>query len=632
MLKSLATKAIAQLSLIIGDSASKYWSHAYLWAKQVMNRRKYKRANSDFYEDSPYKQVKDIDPNFHALKPFGAVCTVHDHYADAHAVTGRKGVILGLSDLHHEKVDKILMLDTNRIIHSIDVTLSGGRVCYHDKDSKPVVTSEMADEFYHKVQISNLYLPQDSTTDELPTEMSDPSTVAELEGSYDAEPEGSMDSEIEGSTLPDPSGSTISPSTMPLASKVVTPVTQVLKHQFSQLLKSSSPATKVLPLSAKQLKSRKHHVLSSDALSLSKCKTPYLVLRAKACDGLTVEQCIKMKYKHADGSIKRIKMGDLAYDIKSGRIKITHPVLLPHPAPTAEGTTSINAAHSYHEAFNDRSWLQDLPHQTKRKPMYDEQGVLLDAMFDRKAQLFLMYASDAAPLNDDPQHNVAVEWDDGNTTIYDFVRDRSPHAFAVDSVGPLDKPPRSLHEVHRLPENARNMYLRALEKEYNGLWQHGTFRLIKRSDVPQGSKVFPTTTVFKMKFHQDGSMDVAKARVCLRGDLMLPGRDFGDVRSPTTQNESVKLMLADCPISGKIACTFDIKQAFRYGLTDPTRPLFCEQFPGTEKMVDEMTGEELVQQCINCLYGHPAAPKAFHAEMHKAFTDYEFEGTCFLQS
>ena len=138
------------------------------------------------------------------------------------------------------------------------------------------------------------------------------------------------------------------------------------------------------------------------------------------------------------------------------------------------------------------------------------------------------------------------------------------------------------------------MYLRALEKEYNGLWQHGTFRLIKQSDVPESSKVFPTTTVFKMKFHQDDSIDGAKARVCLRGDLMIPGRYFGYVCSPNTQDESVKLMLADCPISGKIACIFDIKQRFCYGLTDPTRPLLCEQFPGTEKLVDEMTGEELV--------------------------------------
>ena len=134
-------------------------------------------------------------------------------------------------------------------------------------------------------------------------------------------------------------------------------------------------------------------------------------------------------------------MDDLVYDIKSGRTKLTHSVLLPHHASTVAESTPINAAHSYHEAFTDWSWLQDFSHQAKQEPIYDEQDVLRDSMFDRKAQLFLMYASDAAPLNNDPPHSVAVEWDDGNTTNYDFIRDRSPHVFAVDSVGPLDKPP-----------------------------------------------------------------------------------------------------------------------------------------------------------------------------------------------
>ena len=66
----------------------------------MTNRRKYKRAKSDFYEDLPHKQVKGVDADFHVLKPFGAVCIVHDHDADAHdAVIGRKGIIFGLSDL-----------------------------------------------------------------------------------------------------------------------------------------------------------------------------------------------------------------------------------------------------------------------------------------------------------------------------------------------------------------------------------------------------------------------------------------------------------------------------------------------------------------------------------------------------
>ena len=57
LLKSIATKGIARLALVIGDDAEKYWSHAYSFAKEVMNRRKFKRHGSDVYEISPYEQV-----------------------------------------------------------------------------------------------------------------------------------------------------------------------------------------------------------------------------------------------------------------------------------------------------------------------------------------------------------------------------------------------------------------------------------------------------------------------------------------------------------------------------------------------------------------------------------------------
>ena len=135
---------------------------ATAWEKEVMNRRKFKRSRTNFYEDSPYKQVKGFDPDFHALKTFGSLCTVHDH-KDAHSVPGRKGVILGVSELHHEKVDKIIMLDTKRLIYSIDVTLS-------PRESQPVVTFDMAYEFYQRVQISDLHLPQEFDQEELTNE------------------------------------------------------------------------------------------------------------------------------------------------------------------------------------------------------------------------------------------------------------------------------------------------------------------------------------------------------------------------------------------------------------------------------------------------------------------------------
>ena len=110
-------------------------------------------------------------------------------------------------------------------------------------------------------------------------------------------------------------------------------------------------------------------------------------------------------------------------------------------------------------------------------------------------------------------------------------------------------------------------------QEYNGLWDRGMFKLVKQSSLPPGQPVFPTTTVFKFKFRADGTFDCAKSRVCVRGDLMIPDR--GD----TSQLESVKLIISECPSQGKIAVTYDVRQAFTYGKCDPLRPTYIRQFP-----------------------------------------------------
>ena len=161
------------------------------------------------------------------------------------------------------------------------------------------------------------------------------------------------------------------------------------------------------------------------------------------------------------------------------------------------------------------------------------------------------------------------------------------------------------------------------------------FRLQKRQNLHAGQKVFPTTTVFRFKFNADGKFDRSKSRVCVRGDLMIPDRDFGEVQSPTVLNNSVKLIISDCPSSGKIAVTSDIEQAFTYGRMDPTRPCYIKQFPGTEKVLDEDTGEELVMKLMYRLYGDPAAPRAFHAELHEAYLSFDsckLKGCKFKQS
>ena len=77
--------------------------------------------------------------------------------------------------------------------------------------------------------------------------------------------------------------------------------------------------------------------------------------------------------------------------------------------------------------------------------------------------------------------------------------------------------------------------------------------LDKLSNLKPRQPVFPAATVFTMKFLADGTFDRAKSRICVRGDLMIPDRNFGDVQSPIVLCDSVKLLVSDCPVPGKVA-------------------------------------------------------------------------------
>ena len=54
----------------------------------------------------------------------------------------------------------------------------------------------------------------------------------------------------------------------------------------------------------------------------------------------------------------------------------------------------------------------------------------------------------------------------------------------------------------------------------------GTWDMIKRSDVPIGKRVLPSTPMMKRKKHPNGRVRKYKARFCVRGDLQIEGSDY----------------------------------------------------------------------------------------------------------
>jgi hypothetical protein len=593
--KSIATKAMAQLALVIGDDALKFWCDAYVFAGDVMNRRKFKRHGTDHFEVSPYEQVHGREPSMDKFFPFGAIVTVHDHNSEPHQLTGRKGVCLGKSRQHHEEVQKVFMLDTRRVIRTIDVSLT-------DSVAQPVLDYDDWMALEDKTETANFSLP----VDELLLESVTTTVKASDSGLANIMDVAHPDQKII-STIRRPKLNQLSGTRFLLDRPAVT-----AKHDSTQSVSTTVSAKPASKYTGKSLKHLPKHRIVINTPGLDRCNTQYIVDRCNIVSGMQIQNAIGTFVQDKDGQTVKYKAGDLAYDLNASRFDLHAPM---------DDIQSFLAE-------SNTSWLKELPASTSEPHMFDHNGTMPDSLFSQAAQSFLVYSSDygVTPLGSEEQHSLEVEWWDGTTEYFDFVRDLTPHAFAVGPISALDKPPRNIRDIHRLDDKPKEMYLKSLEKEYNGLWNRGLFKLRKRHVARDLNRpVFDTTTVLRMKFLQNGQPDVAKARVCLRGDLMKPGRDYGEVHSPTCLMDSVKLLIADCPIKKKIAVTYDVQQAFTYGKVDPSRRTFIKQFPGTEKILDPQTGEELIMELLFRLYGDPAAPRAFHKELHGAYMDFQYK-------
>ena len=606
MAKPIATKAMAQLGLVLGDKALKYWDYAYIHAKDVLNRRHFKRHGSSDYEVSPYQQVFNKEPNLDLLFPFGALCSVHDHYSDAHAIVGRKGVILGKCYRHSDICHKVLMLDTNRIIDSMDVKLTA-------EDGQQELTFVEADRLDKATTISQFVLP-DSV---------DPS--CDSSSAEHALALNSNDELVAHSSVPD---SSVEPMDAEVFAKPKLPITG--KKLFgSDKSKSSTTATVKKPstkYTAASFVDLMDCIVRLNEHGFSKSKSPYIRNRCHTVSDLKVCDALRCTVTNSTGDDVLYGASDLAYDLNTSKLSLaTNPLadchaMFQHNPPSTVFTS-------------DNNWLNKLPDVGRAEiPMFDHHGVMPDSWFDERSQRYLLFWSDVAPVGFMANHNIEIEWGENDTEVYTFVHDPAPHGFASALDLEDVKTPRSIRDVHRLPRPQRLSILKSLQKEYNGLWGRGMFKLVKPSSLSRDQPVFPTTPVFKFKYHADGSFDCAKSRVCVRGDLMIPERDFGEVHSPTSQLQSVKLIISECPSQGKIACTYDIRQAFTYGKCDPLRSTYIKQFPGTEKILDEDTGDELVMKLMYRLYGDPAAPRAFHKELHEAYMDFRCDDLRFSQS
>ena len=108
-----------------------------------------------------------------------------------------------------------------------------------------------------------------------------------------------------------------------------------------------------------------------------------------------------------------------------------------------------------------------------------------------------------------------------------------------DSIDPT-KPPKNFKDAQSREDSAE--WMAAYYKEYNGMMDRGAVKVVK---PPPGTKVLDTTTRLEYK-SDNGDLTKRKARMCIRGDQQIEGRDYSkqDLYAPTLKAQEARLIAA----------------------------------------------------------------------------------------
>jgi Reverse transcriptase (RNA-dependent DNA polymerase) len=120
---------------------------------------------------------------------------------------------------------------------------------------------------------------------------------------------------------------------------------------------------------------------------------------------------------------------------------------------------------------------------------------------------------------------------------------------------------------------------KAIKEEYDRMMYHKVFKLVKRSELPKGSKIL--TESWAMKKKSNGTF---RARLNGRGYEQVDGVHFDkdDIASPTVNIVTVRIMLVLMLLMAGIAHLVDINGAFLLGgwehdpITQEQRKVFME--------------------------------------------------------
>jgi hypothetical protein len=141
-----------------------------------------------------------------------------------------------------------------------------------------------------------------------------------------------------------------------------------------------------------------------------------------------------------------------------------------------------------------------------------------------------------------------------------------------------------------------------MEVELNDHETRNHWTLMKRSDLPAGTKTIMAIWSFKRKRFPDGSLNKHKARLCAHGGQQTWGQDYWETYAPVVTWASVRLLLIVAKVHGLSSKSIDFVLAFPQADLDV--PVYMELPAGVNPVdVTDENRRRYVLKLNKSLYG-----------------------------
>ena len=170
-------------------------------------------------------------------------------------------------------------------------------------------------------------------------------------------------------------------------------------------------------------------------------------------------------------------------------------------------------------------------------------------------------------------------------------------------------------------QNGNNNWQTSMQKEYDTLVSRGTWKFVRKCDIPEGAKILPAVWAFKVKA-EDGNWTQNKSRGNAGGHKQVKGVHYDESYSPTTNLISFRTVASIAAEQDFDMMHVDIDSAFLYGNIPDGLLLYMKPFEGFATF--DTDGEPLYYLLVKGLYGLVQAALLFNNELVAHFISQGF--------